>query len=126
MTVTFRVDITPIGKARARVTKHGTYTPTATVSAENAVGMAYRAKSHHQWVAGVPLRLEVVAMFVRPKTVKRREYPTVKPDGSNILKLCEDALNGVAWHDDSQVVSSHILKKYGESAELIVLISDEL
>jgi Holliday junction resolvase RusA-like endonuclease len=34
----------------------------------------------------------------------------MKPDASNILKLVEDALNGIAYKDDSQIVASIPLK----------------
>lgn len=32
------------------------------------------------------------------------DYPTGRPDLSNLVKLVEDALTGVAWDDDDQVV----------------------
>lgn len=43
---------------------------------------------------------------------KRRkgEQDTMKPDASNILKLVEDALNGIAYKDDSQIVAAIPLK----------------
>lgn len=43
---------------------------------------------------------------------KRRhgEQDTVKPDASNILKLVEDALNGIAYRDDSQIVAAIPIK----------------
>lgn len=43
---------------------------------------------------------------------KRRigEQDISKPDASNILKLVEDALNGIAYKDDSQIVASIPIK----------------
>ena len=38
--------------------------------------------------------------------------PTKKPDVDNVIKIILDALNGFAWHDDSQVVNLQIEKKY--------------
>ena len=38
--------------------------------------------------------------------------PTKKPDADNIAKVVCDALNGVAYKDDTQIVSLHIKKSY--------------
>lgn len=40
--------------------------------------------------------------------------PTKKPDYDNIEKIISDALNGVAFYDDAQIVSSGLIKVYGE------------
>lgn len=40
--------------------------------------------------------------------------PTKKPDSDNIIKIILDALNGIAYHDDSQICSIHFEKKYAE------------
>jgi Holliday junction resolvase RusA-like endonuclease len=38
--------------------------------------------------------------------------PTIKPDLSNYLKGIEDALNGIAYIDDSQIVLVYVTKQY--------------
>ncbi|MCM1007771.1 MAG: RusA family crossover junction endodeoxyribonuclease [Ruminococcus flavefaciens] len=40
--------------------------------------------------------------------------PIKKPDADNVLKIIADSLNGIACHDDSQIVSCEIHKYYGE------------
>lgn len=40
----------------------------------------------------------------RADALMLREWPTGKPDLKNLIAGVEDALNGVAWGDDSQVV----------------------
>ncbi len=40
--------------------------------------------------------------------------PTTKPDSDNIAKM-KDALNGVVWRDDSQIVSLLVVKRYSRT-----------
>lgn len=42
------------------------------------------------------------------------QYPTTKPDGTKLFRSTEDALTGVIWDDDAQVVSQTIQKRYAE------------
>ena len=39
-----------------------------------------------------------------------REWHTKKPDIDNLMKSVMDALNGIAWHDDSQVCETRAMK----------------
>ena len=41
--------------------------------------------------------------------------PTVKPDWDNIGKIISDALNGIAYKDDAQVVSCTVEKRYSNT-----------
>lgn len=55
---------------------------------------------------GTEVRVSITCTAPAPKTVRRGCVPyTVKPDLDNVCKLVLDALNGVAWADDAQVVS---------------------
>lgn len=80
-----------------------------------------------------PLKVHIQAFFEIPKSYskKKRELviagkirPTVKPDTDNISKNIKDALNGIAYPDDKQVVSEMIEKFYDDSAYTIVSIED--
>ena len=48
--------------------------------------------------------------------------PTKKPDIDNIIKAVLDALNGVAYKDDTQVVQVMATKKYRDKAFVEVAI----
>lgn len=50
--------------------------------------------------------------------------PTSRPDGDNYLKLAQDALNEVAWRDDSQVVDARVIKLYSDRAALRVEVRE--
>lgn len=38
--------------------------------------------------------------------------PTGRPDGDNYLKVAQDALNGIVYKDDSQVIDARVIKRY--------------
>ena len=46
--------------------------------------------------------------------------PTTKPDVSNIVKGIEDALNGIWYKDDSQIVHEYSMKQYAREPGVIV------
>jgi Holliday junction resolvase RusA-like endonuclease len=54
------------------------------------------------------------------------ERPTKKPDIDNIAKSITDAMNGIAYKDDSQIVSMHLTKVYSQTAGVHIYISEEL
>lgn len=92
-------------KRRARFTKFGsTYVDTKTRAEMNLVAWAYKGPKYDK---GIPLKLTVIAYKQAPKGRPKRftsEPFAVKPDIDNIVKCVMDGLNGVAWHDDSQVI----------------------
>lgn len=63
-----------------------------------------------------PVEMRLLFTFPRPtsKVKKRGDNPTLwcekKPDVDNIFKACADALNGLAYRDDSQICSTRIEK----------------
>jgi Holliday junction resolvase RusA-like endonuclease len=69
-----------------------------------------------------PLALTVVAMLAIPKSWSKKkqaaalagqERPTARPDWDNFGKVT-DALNGIVWVDDAQVVEAMVIKRYAE------------
>jgi len=61
----------------------------------------------------VPIALEVICYRKRP-TGKRAalHYDVRKPDATNIQKAVEDALRGIVYPDDAQVVSPACHKRF--------------
>lgn len=59
--------------------------------------------------------VEVTFRVRRPKSVKR-EYPTVAPDLDKYVRGLLDALTGIAYNDDSQVVKIIAEKIYADNA----------
>jgi len=59
--------------------------------------------------------IEIVFRVRRPKTVKR-DYPTVAPDLDKYIRGVLDALTGIAYQDDSQVIDIKAEKVYSDTA----------
>lgn len=77
-----------------------------------------------------PLRVTVHALFPVPASWSRKNRadalsgfvrPTGKPDCDNLGKEI-DALNGIVWHDDSQVVDMRIIKSYSDKPSLQIAV----
>ena len=52
-------------------------------------------------------------------------YPTTKPDTTKLVRSTEDALKGIAWRDDSQVVDQFACKRYGDHIGCKVTITEK-
>lgn len=127
----FEVPGKPQGKARPRLGRGHTYTPQKTTEYEMLVRNAY-LKAGGKLVNG-PVEVHVVALFEPPKSVSKKERQamlrgeipyTKRPDKDNIDKVIFDALNGVAYPDDSYIVGGSSYKYYAESEKVIVIICD--
>lgn len=55
--------------------------------------------------------------LLRPKSVSvnKRPDPTTKPDLDNLVKSVKDAMNGLVWRDDSQVIRIEAEKVYTDA-----------
>lgn len=104
------------GKGRVRFVKQTgrTYTPDRTAEAMERVRMAYDKESRGRTAPkGVPVRVSITTARGMPKSRPKRvaEEPDVyKPDVDNVAKLVLDALNGVAWADDTQITTLTVQK----------------
>ncbi len=117
----FEVLGAPVGKARPRVTKWGTYTPKKTVNYENLVKFSYLQKYGGRDPLEGYLRLTIrfYMPIVKSTSKKNRALmlegkilPDKMPDIDNMVKSIADALNGIAYEDDKQVIELHAYKYY--------------
>lgn len=71
----------------------------------------------------VPIRLTLNFFLKRPISAsKKRMALVVKPDLSKLLRATEDALTGVLYADDAQIVEEHIFKAYGMPERVEILL----
>lgn len=77
-----------------------------------------------------PLRMELRFVMPRPASHLgarglRRSAPRVpatRPDLSKLVRALEDALTGIVWRDDAQVVEQWACKTYGDSPQVDVQV----
>jgi Holliday junction resolvase RusA-like endonuclease len=130
----------PQGKARAKTVrlKNGlshSYTPEKSVSYENWVKLCFQESVGADFipVKGI-FQVDIKAYMTPPKSKPKKWKwlaleeavirPAKKPDWDNIGKIVCDALNGIAYHDDSAVVDGRVQKFYSEKPEVVVSIKD--
>jgi len=123
--ITLSLPVDPTPKGRPRFTQQGrVYTPKRTKSAEDLIKEMARQQYRNGPIKGA-LSVLVVFTIKRPKSVKR-DYPTVKPDLDNCLKLLLDALNGITYDDDAQIIEINVSKKYGQVGNIFIDIKPYL
>ena len=123
----------PCAKQRPRTTKQGhTYTPQKTVNYETLVRELYILQNFRQQLEG-ELVMTVRAYFTIPKSASKKKAadmaggrirPTKRPDWDNVGKIISDALNGLAYHDDSQIVTATVEKWYSAEPRVEVEIQE--
>jgi Holliday junction resolvase RusA-like endonuclease len=124
--IEFTVYGMPVAKGRPRFTKKGfTYTPKETRDAENS--FLNQALSHKpEKPLECPLAIDLKIYMPRPKSKPKKVWAwTTRPDLDNLIKIL-DALNGVFWHDDSQIILFRASKHYGDTARTEIKISEKM
>lgn len=55
---------------------------------------------------------------------RRKSVPTKKPDVLKLARAVEDALTGVVYYDDAQIVTERIEKRWGEPERVEIEIAE--
>lgn len=138
MVVRFSVPGEPKGKGRPRVVNAGgyarAYTPEDTLVYENQVKWYYKtAAGQFKFDDKTPLAVEIDAFYQIPKSTSKKKHiemmndkvkPTKKPDLDNVAKIVCDALNGIAYHDDSAIVDLRVRKYFNDIPSVNVTIRE--
>jgi Holliday junction resolvase RusA-like endonuclease len=125
--ICFEIPGQPVSKGRARSHRRGNYiahyTPEKTVNYENLVKIvAMQDMKGKQLISG-PISMVISLFFQIPESWSNKKRlsalngtvrPTVKPDLDNCVKSLCDAINGIVWHDDKQVVEVTVKKFYSD------------
>lgn len=124
------------GKGRPRFTSAGgfarAYTDAQTANAEAWVrACAIEQVGQHVLDGPVSLTMDIAIAPPASWPKKRRAaalagatFPTGKPDLDNSIKLVADALNGILWHDDKQIVRVTARKFYAAQPCTTLRVAD--
>ncbi|WP_262315393.1 RusA family crossover junction endodeoxyribonuclease [Lacticaseibacillus parakribbianus] len=116
----------PVPQGRPRVYR----TPYGVRGVDPPKSRSYKAlvswHAHQQW-HGEPLdgalkvRVDVYRSIQKSGSKRQHDAkmlgtirPTVKPDVDNYYKAVSDALTGIAWHDDNQIVAITVATYYDD------------
>lgn len=126
--IEFTIPGAAMGKQRPRVMKNGiTFTPAKTVNYEIFIKEIYMINKLPVIVGAIKAEILIIYGITKSTSKKDRLLmlsdilkPCKKPDIDNIMKIIFDALNGIAYKDDSQIVQVSCRKMYGDEPKVIV------
>ena len=102
------------GQGRPRFRRNGAaYETKEDRNYKLALRAAYLAQTNGATFRDRPVAVYIDVYRALPKSRPKRvefEPDTMKPDGDNIAKAVLDALNGLAFNDDAQVVALRVTK----------------
>lgn len=118
----------PIAKGRPRFKDGYNYTPELTRDAEES--MQWEMRQACATPLEGPLALSMTFSFRRPEGWPKAQRDEVdngkqpwrpgRPDLDNLIKLVQDAGNGILWRDDAQIVRLEAIKVYGPENETVI------
>jgi Holliday junction resolvase RusA-like endonuclease len=123
----------PQGKGRPRFARQGkyvrTYTPEKTRKYEEKIKDAYLLTKAKK-IDKNPIKMKITAYFKPAESLSKRKKENLilnrwcdkKPDLDNIAKAVCDALNKIAYEDDSQITFMMLSKEYSEEDKIEVEI----
>ena len=132
--ITLEIDGRPIPQPRHRATRGGRmYLPSsAPIRAFKTAVIAAAGKRFRRPLDG-PVVVEITALFQRPPSrltasgELRKGAPTHPGrnlgDVDNLAKGAIDALTGIAWLDDSQVVDLRVAKRWANTDRMTIAVS---
>ena len=128
---TFQVLGTPVGKGRPKFARRGNfvqaYTPAKTKTYEQQIADAARAAMGDKLQTSEPVQVNLNVFVPIPASWSKTKrelaqkgvvYPTTKPDIDNVAKAVFDAMNGIVFRDDKQIVNQLVTKRYSDNQRI--------
>ncbi|HBF7766709.1 TPA: RusA family crossover junction endodeoxyribonuclease [Clostridioides difficile] len=133
MKVNFTIDGEPVGKERPRMNTYAkrTYTPNKTKNYEDYIKYLYQSKVKYYFKGYIKMTLRCYYSIAKSNSKKVKEQkrnnvlrPSKKPDIDNVVKIIADALNEIAYKDDTQIVEVVASKYYSDRPRVEVILED--
>lgn len=126
MTQTFVILGDPRPQGRPRFARMGgfvkAYDPKGSREYKQTLA-AQIAAQNPEYIPEGAISLECEFIFARPKSLPKKVVDhTRKPDLDNIIKALKDAMTGIVWKDDAQIVSLTARKEYGDVPQIWVRV----
>ena len=137
--IEFTVPGEPKGKGRPRFSRVGkftkTYTDAKTKMYEEKIASAARLHIYPNEPLETPLSITLILHVGVPKSYSKKrttdcltgkEWPTKKPDLDNVAKAFLDAMNGIVYKDDVQVIRLYVSKTYSIDPHVLITVHEVL
>jgi Holliday junction resolvase RusA-like endonuclease len=134
----FTVPGTPIGKGRPKAVRQGgfvrMYTPKQTLDYETDVAFKAAQAMGDMPVLDTAVSMRIVAYYPIPASWSKKKQQQAlagllipgKPDLDNVGKAVLDALNGVVYVDDKQVVRLLMEKEFSFEPRIEVIVKERI
>lgn len=133
ISVGFRVEGPPVPWSRARISSRNgkitPFTPAKMRAYQNKIKAAAKEAMRGDPPMEGPIKVMVTVVLPIPKSFSKKRtelakkekiLPTTRPDVDNYAKIAFDAMNGIFYLDDAQIVWFSCCKYYGASPSLTV------
>lgn len=132
-----RIEVTipgePVGKARPRVTWHGTYTPAKTKHYEANIQACWMEQSGKKFPDEIPIRVDIECAFSIPKSYAKKLRTSLpgkphnkRPDIDNCIKSALDGLQGYAFSEDSKICEVNARKIYTDGQPYMRIVMENV
>ena len=115
--INFTADLEPVPFKRVMQNGKRRFNDRRYSEFKDALGTLAKCAMHGQAPLSGFVKLRADFFKLKPKNISSRSWGDV----DNFLKAVMDALNGIAYHDDSQVVQAIATKNFGEPKIFIEL-----
>lgn len=133
--IDFSIPGEPCAKGRPRFVRATgkAVTPEKTARYEQLVQLSYMQHVGQDVTLQGPIKAHIRAYFSIPSSISKHKReqmltdtlrPQKRPDADNVAKIVLDALNGIAYGDDKEIVHLEVEKHWAVMPQVCVTLSE--